>query len=244
MAGHSKWSNIKHRKGAQDAKRGKVFQKLSREIYMAAKQGGGDPDTNPTLRLAMDKAKSNNMPNDNVNRAIKKATSSGEGENYEEVMYEGFGPAGVAVLTQALTDNRNRTMTNVRIGYNKNGGNIGEPGTVSYMFDRKGYLVIERSTTDTDEDTMMMHVLEAGGEELETSEEVFEIYTDPNDFAQVRDALEAEGFTLHTAELTLLPKTMVELQQEDYDTLMGIVDALEDDDDVSEVFHNGELAEG
>lgn len=243
MAGHSKWSNIKHRKGAQDAKRGKIFQKLSREIYMAAKQGGGDPDTNPALRLAMDKAKSNNMPNDNVNRAIKKATTAGEGENYEEVTYEGFGPAGVAVLTQTLTDNRNRTMTNVRIGYNKNGGNIGEPGTVSYMFDRKGYLVIERSTTEVDEDTMMMHVLEAGGEELETSEEVFEIYTDPNDFAKVRDSFENEGFSFHTAELTLIPKTIIELSQADYDILMGIVDALEDDDDVSEVFHNGELVE-
>ncbi|MBG9986126.1 YebC/PmpR family DNA-binding transcriptional regulator [Facklamia sp. DSM 111018] len=243
MAGHSKWNNIKNRKGAQDAKRGKIFQKLSREIYMAAKQGGADPEINPTLRLAMDKAKSNNMPKDNVERAIKKATTAGEGENYDEVVYEGFGPNGVAVMTVALTDNRNRTMTNVRIAYNKNGGNLGEAGTVSYLFDRKGYIVIERSTTQFDEETVLMSVLEAGGEDLETSDEVFEIYTDPNDFAKVRDTLEAEGYVLNTAELTLVPKTTVTLEQADFDTLMQIIDALEEDDDVSEVYHNGQLIE-
>ncbi|MBG9980323.1 YebC/PmpR family DNA-binding transcriptional regulator [Facklamia lactis] len=243
MAGHSKWNNIKNRKGAQDAKRGKVFQKLSREIYMAAKQGGADPEINPALRLAMDKAKSNNMPKDNVERAIKKATTAGEGENYDEVVYEGFGPSGVAVMTVALTDNRNRTMTNVRIAYNKNGGNLGEAGTVSYMFDRKGYIVIERSTTKADEEMLLMSVLEAGGEDLEASDEVFEIYTEPNDFAKVRDTLEAEGYVLNTAELTLVPKTIVSLEPTDFDTLMQIIDALEEDDDVSEVYHNGQLIE-
>ncbi|MGX7108051.1 YebC/PmpR family DNA-binding transcriptional regulator [Facklamia miroungae] len=243
MAGHSKWNNIKNRKGAQDAKRGKLFQKLSREIYMAAKQGGGDPDTNPALRLAMDKAKANNMPNDNVERAINKATSSAEGENYAEVVYEGFGPQGVAILTETLTDNRNRTMTNVRIAYNKNGGNLGESGTVNYMFDRKGYLVLERSKNNLDEEEMLMFVMEAGGEDLETSEEVFEVYTDPSELAKVRDSLQAKKLEIHTAELTLIPKTWVTLPEEDFQILSTIVAALEDDDDVSEVYHNGQLAE-
>lgn len=172
MAGHSKWNNIKQRKGAQDAKRGKIFQKLSREIYMAAKSGGPDPASNPSLRLVLDKAKAANMPNDNVQRAIKKATSAGEGDNYDEVVYEGYGPAGVAILVHALTDNKNRTATNVRVAINKNGGSLGETGSVAYMFDRKGYIAIVREGLDVDEDTMLMSVLEAGGEELEASEEV------------------------------------------------------------------------
>lgn len=238
MAGHSKWNNIKQRKGAQDKKRSKIFQKLSREIYMAAKQGGGDTDTNPALRLAMDRARAENMPKDNIKRAIEKATTSGAGENYDPVMYEGYGPSGVGILTEALTDNRNRTNTNVRIAYNKNGGNIGEAGSVSYMFERKGYIAIERSTTDVDEDTMLMEVLEAGAEELETSEEVFEIFTDQTDFAQVRDYLEEEGFTLAQSELTMIPMNTVSLSDEDYEILENIIDALEDDDDVTDVHHN------
>lgn len=239
MAGHSKWNNIKQRKGAQDAKRGKIFQKLSREIYVAAKQGGGDPDTNPALRLAMDRAKAQNMPNDNVKRAIDKATSSADGENFEEVMYEGYGPNGVGILAQALTDNRNRTQTNVRVCYNKNGGNIGEMGSVSYMFERKGYIAIEREGLDVSEDEMLMSVLEAGGDELEVSDEVFEIYTQSQDFASVRDALEEEGYELSTAELSMIPQNEIPLSEEDYQTLENIIDALEDDDDVTEVFHNG-----
>ncbi|CAM3356909.1 YebC/PmpR family DNA-binding transcriptional regulator [Nosocomiicoccus ampullae] len=238
MAGHSKWNNIKQRKGAQDKKRSKIFQKLSREIYMAAKQGGGDTDTNPALRLAMDRARAENMPKDNIKRAIDKATTSGAGEDYDPVMYEGYGPSGVGILTEALTDNRNRTNTNVRIAYNKNGGNIGEAGSVSYMFERKGYIAIERSTTDVDEDTMLMEVLEAGAEELETSEEVFEIFTEQTDFAQVRDYLEEEGFTLAQSELTMIPMNTVSLSDEDYETLENIIDALEDDDDVTDVHHN------
>lgn len=238
MAGHSKWNNIKQRKGAQDKKRSKIFQKLSREIYMAAKQGGGDTDTNPALRLAMDRARAENMPKDNIKRAIDKATTSGAGEDYDPVMYEGYGPSGVGILTEALTDNRNRTNTNVRIAYNKNGGNIGEAGSVSYMFERKGYIAIERSTTDVDEDTMLMEVLEAGAEELETSEEVFEIFTEQTDFAQVRDYLEEEGFTLAQSELTMIPMNTVALSDEDYEILENIIDALEDDDDVTDVHHN------
>lgn len=238
MAGHSKWNNIKQRKGAQDKKRGKIFQKLSREIYMAAKQGGGDPDTNPALRLAMDRARSENMPKDNITRAIDKATSSGSGENYDPVMYEGYGPSGVGILAEALTDNRNRTNTNVRIAYNKNGGNIGEAGSVSYMFERKGYIVIERSTTEDDEETMLLEVLEAGAEELETSDEVFEIFTEQADFAQVRDHLEEKGYTLAQSELTMIPMNTVALSDEDYETLENILDALDDDDDVTDVHHN------
>lgn len=236
MSGHSKWSNIKGRKGAQDAKRGKVFQKLSREIYMATKNGGSDPSSNPALRLALDKAKIANMPNDNIDRAIKKATSAGEGENYDEIIYEGYGPAGVAILVHTLTDNKNRTSTNVRVAFNKNGGSLGETGSVAYMFDRKGYLVILRDGLDVDEETMLMSVLEAGGEELETSDEVFEIYTEPSDFPSVRDALEKDGYTFAQAELTMVPQVMTELSEEQQEIVQTIVDVLDDDDDVSEVY--------
>lgn len=241
MAGHSKWNNIKQRKGAQDAKRGKIFQKLSREIYMAAKSGGPDPASNPSLRLVLDKAKAANMPNDNVQRAIKKATSAGEGDNYDEVVYEGYGPAGVAILVHALTDNKNRTATNVRVAINKNGGSLGETGSVAYMFDRKGYIAIVREGLDVDEDTMLMSVLEAGGEELEASEEVFEIYTDASDFADVRDALEKEGYVLAQAELTMVPQLVTDLSEEQQAILETIVDALEDDDDVSDVYTSANM---
>ena len=234
-------NNIKGRKGAQDAKRGKIFQKLTREIYMAAKSGGPDPTANPSLRLVLDKAKAANMPNDNVQRAIKKATSSAEGENYDEVVYEGYGPAGVAILVHTLTDNRNRTSTNVRVAFNKNGGSLGETGSVSYMFDRKGYIVILRDALDVDEDTMLMSVLEAGGEELVTSDEVFEIYTDPSDFVEVREALETEGYLLEQAELTMIPQVVTELSDSDRVILETIVDVLEDDDDVSEVYTSADL---
>lgn len=240
MSGHSKWHNIQGRKNAQDAKRGKIFQKLSREIYMAAKAGGPDPLMNPGLRLAVDKAKAQNMPNDNIDRAIKKATSAGEGEHYDEVTYEGYGPGGVAILVYALTDNRNRTATNVRVAFTRNGGSLGETGSVSYLFDRKGYLAIERDGLTLDEDQMLELVLEAGAEDLQTSTEVFEIYTLPEDFVAVRDALEAAGLTLAQAELTMVPQTEIKLneaQQEEFDHL---IDRLEEDDDVSEVFTSAE----
>lgn len=236
MSGHSKWNNIQGRKNAQDAKRGKIFQKLSREIYMAAKASGPDPDTNPALRLVMDKAKAANMPNDNVERAIKKATSATEGENYDEVSYEGYGPGGVAILVHALTDNRNRTATNVRVAFTRNGGNLGETGSVSYMFDRRGYLAIERAGLDLDEDAMLEAVIEAGGEDLLTSPEVFEIYTAPEDFTTVRDALTEAGFTLAQAELTMVPSTTTQVTPEQKEQLQRLVDKLEDDDDVSEVY--------
>ncbi|MGX2943683.1 YebC/PmpR family DNA-binding transcriptional regulator [Enterococcus alishanensis] len=240
MSGHSKWHNIQGRKNAQDAKRGKIFQKISREIYMAAKAGGPDPSDNPSLRLVMDKAKAANMPNDNVNRAIKKASSAGDNENYDEITYEGYGPGGVAVLVHTLTDNRNRTGTNVRVAFTRNGGNLGETGSVSYMFDRKGYIVIEREGLAIDEDQMFEDVLEAGGEDLEVSPEVFEIYTTPEDFTTVRDQLEADGLTLAQAELTMVPQTTVALETPQKEKLEQLIDKLEDDDDVSEVFTSAE----
>lgn len=237
MAGHSKWNNIKERKGAQDKKRGKLFQKLVKEIYVAAKAGGADTETNPALRLAIDKAKSNNMPNDNIDRAVKRATDSGESANYHEVTYEGYGPSGVAILVETLTDNTNRTGTNVRVAFDRNHGNLGEKGSVNYMFDRKGYIAIEREGLDVDEDTMLMVVLEAGAEDLETSEEVFEIYTDASDFTGVRDELEKE-YTLANAELIMLPSMHVNVDEETNEKLEELINALEDDDDVNDVYHN------
>lgn len=243
MAGHSKWSKIKNSKGAADQQRGKVFQKFSKEIYVAAKSGGPDPSSNPALRLKIEKAKAANMPNDNINRAIKKASSSGEGENYEEINYEGYGPNGIGVLVLALTDNRNRSATNIRVAFNKNGGSLGETGSVSYMFDRKGYIAIEREGLDIDEDTMMMSVLEAGGEELETSDDVFEIYTDPADLNDVREALEAEGYKIAQAESTMVPQTLMDIDPDKENQFRMMIEKLEDDDDVQEVFHNANLSE-
>lgn len=240
MSGHSKWHNIQGRKNAQDAKRGKVFQKLSREIYMAAKAGGPDPSMNPALRLVVDKAKAANMPNDNVERAIKKATSAVDETNYDEITYEGYGPGGVGILVHALTDNRNRTATNVRVAFTRNGGSLGETGSVSYLFDRKGYIAIERDGLTVDEETMFEDVLEAGAKDLQTSPEVFEIYTAPEDFAAVRDELEKE-FTLAQAELTMIPQTTIDLNEEQKEQLERLVDKLEDDDDVSEVFTAAEM---
>lgn len=240
MSGHSKWNNIKGRKGAQDAKRGKIFQKLSREIYVAAKAGGPDPTANSALRLVMDKARAENMPKDNINRAIKKATDSGAGENYDELTFEGYGPGGVAILVHTLTDNKNRTQTNVRVAFTRNGGSLGETGSVGYQFDRKGYIAIERQDLAMDEDQMFEAVIEAGAEDLQTSDEVFEIYTEPEDFTTVRDALEAQGLTLARAELTMVPQNTIELADDALAKLQQLVDKLEDDEDVSEVFTNCE----
>ncbi|MCA1021713.1 YebC/PmpR family DNA-binding transcriptional regulator [Halobacillus litoralis] len=238
MAGHSKWSNIKHRKGAQDAKRGKLFMKLAREIFMAAKQGGGDEETNPALRIAADKARSNNMPKDNIERAVKKATGDLEGVNYEEFTYEGYGPGGVAVMVKVLTDNKNRTAGEVRHAFSKNDGNLGENGCVAFMFNRSGYLVIDRSTTDADEEEMMLEVIEAGAEEMETTEESFEIYTEPETFSDVKASLEESGYAFSTSEVTMIPETYTELEEEGVEKMLKLIDMLEDNDDVQEVYHN------
>lgn len=238
MAGHSKWKNIQGRKNAQDAKRGKIFQKIAREIYVAAKNGA-DPELNPALRQALDKARSANVPNENIKRAIKRATDAGAGENYDEVTYEGYGPNGVAVLVYALTDNRNRTGGSVRTAFTHNGGTLGERGSVAFQFERKGYLAIEREGLDVDEDTMMLAVLEAGAEELITSDEVFEIYSDPADFEDVRAALSSD-YELAQAELAMIPNLTIELPSENVEQFEKMIDALEDDDDVTDVIHNAD----
>lgn len=239
MSGHSKWHNIQGRKNAQDAKRGKIFQKLSRDIYMAAKSGGPDPDSNPQLRLMMDKARAANMPKDNIKRALDKATGAG-GANYEEITYEGYGPAGVAILVHTLTDNRNRTVSSVKAAFSRNGGNLAESGSVSFMFDRRGYIAIAREDLDVDEDQMLDDVLEAGAEDLQTSDEVFEIYTEVADFESVRDALQAK-YDLDNAEITMVPQNTVPVPADKVEQLQRLIDRLEEDDDVSEVFTSADF---
>ncbi|ASB88090.1 YebC/PmpR family DNA-binding transcriptional regulator [Bacillus sonorensis] len=238
MAGHSKWKNIQRRKNAQDAKRGKIFMKLAKEIYVAAREGGPDPESNASLRLVIDKAKNANMPNDNIDRAIKKAAGNQDGSNYEEITYEGYGPAGVAVMVKCLTDNKNRTATNVRTAFSKNGGSLGETGCVSYMFNRKGYIVIEREELETDEEEFMLEVIDLGADELETSDELFEIYTEPEQFEGVKKGLEERGYQAATAEITMIPQTYAEVDEAVQEKIEKLVDALEDDDDVQEVYTN------
>ncbi|ANB61437.1 YebC/PmpR family DNA-binding transcriptional regulator [Anoxybacteroides amylolyticum] len=238
MAGHSKWKNIQRRKNAQDAKRGKMFMKLAKEIYVAAKMGGGDPSTNASLRLVMEKAKAANMPNENIERAIKKATGNQEHANYEEIRYEGYGPGGVAVMVVCLTDNKNRTASNVRVAFSKNGGNLGETGCVSYLFERKGLLVIAREELDIEEDDMLLQAIEAGAEEMETTDDSFEIYTTPEQFEDVKNALAANGFTFVDAQITMIPQTYTKLTGDDLTKMLKLIDMLEDDDDVQEVYHN------
>ncbi|MCI1891311.1 MAG: YebC/PmpR family DNA-binding transcriptional regulator [Schleiferilactobacillus harbinensis] len=240
MSGHSKWHNIQGRKNAQDAKRGKIFQKLSRELFMAAKSGGPDPDGNPSLRLVMDKARAANMPKDNIKRALDKAAGNDD-THYDEVTYEGYGAGGVPVLVEALTDNKNRTASDVRVAFTRHGGALGAAGSVSYLFDRKGYIVIDRSTTDADEDQILEDVMEAGGEDLQTSEEAYEIYTDPKDFTTVRDSLEKQGYKLADAELTMIPQNLTPIPDEKLEKFQNMIDALEDNDDVSEVYYAADL---
>jgi YebC/PmpR family DNA-binding regulatory protein len=238
MAGHSKWKNIQKRKNAQDSKRGKIFMKLAKEIYVAAKAAGTDPESNASLRLVIDKAKQANMPNDNIDRAIKKAAGSKDASNYEEIAYEGYGPSGVAVLVKCLTDNKNRTATNVRTAFNKNGGSLGESGCVAYMFERKGYLAIDRNELDADEDLFMFEAIEAGADELESSDNWFEVYTAPEQFEQVKDALAKNNYPLASAELTMVPQNYIKIDEEAARKMENLIDVLENDDDVQEVYHN------
>lgn len=240
MSGHSKWHNIQGRKNAQDAKRGKIFQKLSRELYMAAKSGDPDPANNASLRLVMDKARAANMPKDNIERAIKKAQGS-DGESYEEVTYEGYAPGGVAVLVEGLTDNKNRTASSVRVAFTRNGGNLGATGSVSYMFDRRGYFAIDRTTTDADEDQMLEDAMDAGADDLQTSDEAFEIYTDPKDFTAVRDSLQEKGYQFASSELTMVPENTTPVPADKVEQFERMIDLLEDDDDIQNVYHAGEL---
>ncbi|MHB9111249.1 MAG: YebC/PmpR family DNA-binding transcriptional regulator [Thermoleophilia bacterium] len=241
MSGHSKWSSIKHKKGAADAKRGQLFSKLSRAITVAAKEGGGDQSANATLATAIQKAKDNSMPKDNIERAIAKGAGGGEGETYETVIYEGYGPNGVAVLVEAMTDNRNRTAADIRNIFSRTNGKLGETGTVAWMFERKGSIVVDAATTD--EDTLMTLAIDAGAEDVSQDEHAYEIVTDPSDFMAVREALEAAGIVFTSAELAMLPKNTVQLEQSDAKKMLRLMDALEDCDDVQEVHANFDISE-
>jgi len=243
MAGHSKWHNIQRRKGAQDAKRGKIFMRHARFIYTAAKQGGGDPDTNPTLRTAIDKAKADNMPNENIERAIKKATGTLEGANFEEVTYEGYGPNGIAIIVHVLTDNRNRTAAEIRHAFSKFGGNLGESGCVAFMFDRNGYIVIVDEKEQIDEDELTLAAIEAGAEDIEVEESVYEIYTTPEGFHDIRNEMEKQNVEIEEAEITLIPQNYTELANEQEEQVLQLIDTLEEIEDVQDVHHNLKVAE-
>lgn len=241
MSGHSKWSTIKHKKGKEDARRGKVFTKLARYIMVAAKDGGGDPDYNPSLKAAIDKAKAENMPNDNIERAIKKGTGEMGSESFEEIIYEGYGPSGVAVIVNCLTDNRNRTASDVRHAFDKFGGNLGQSGSVAFMFDRKGLIAIEK-TDERDEDELTLLAIELGAEDFTSEEDGFEIITSPSSFNTVRDGLEDAGYSFAAAELTFIPQTYTALEaEEDIKNMEKMIDMLEDNDDVQEVYHNWDI---
>ena len=243
MSGHSKWHNIQAKKGKADAARGKIFTKIGREIAIAVREGGPDPNVNGKLRDIIAKAKANNMPNDNIQRSIKKASGEGGGINYEEFTYEGYAPGGVAVIVNLVTDNRNRTSSDIRHIFDKNGGSLGTTGSVSYQFDNKGVIVIEREP-DMDEDDILMKAMDAGAEDMKTEEDAFVIYTAPNDFSAVREALENEGLSFLSADKQMVPQNTI--QVDDPDTVAKIqklLDMLDDNDDVSEVYHNAELPE-
>ncbi len=242
MSGHSKWHNIQAKKGKADAKRGKVFTKIGKEIAVAVKTGGSSPDTNAKLRDVIAKAKASNMPQDTITRAIKKGAGELDGVNYEEIVYEGYGAAGVAVIVNTLTDNKNRTAGNVRYIFDRSNGNLGSTGCVSFMFQRKGQIVIERKD-GLDEDEVMMAALDAGAEDFNAEEEVFEITTAVEDFGAVREALETAGYEFLTAELTMIPDTYTALNMEDAEKVQKLIDKLEDDDDVQDVYHNAEFPE-
>ncbi|MDY3928816.1 MAG: YebC/PmpR family DNA-binding transcriptional regulator, partial [Clostridia bacterium] len=230
MSGHSKWSTIKRKKGANDAQRAKIFTKIAREIVVAVKSGGPDPDNNSSLKDAIAKGRANNMPNENIQRTIKKAAGDTDSDNYENITYEGYGLDGVAVIVEALTDNRNRTAADVRHAFDKFGGNMGQTGCVSFMFDKKGIIVIEKN--DIDEDEITMDALEAGAEDISGEDECYEITTSPEDFHAVRDALESK-YEFASAEITMVPQTTVTITDEDHILKMQrMIDALEDSDDV------------
>ncbi|MCI7571244.1 MAG: YebC/PmpR family DNA-binding transcriptional regulator [Clostridiales bacterium] len=243
MSGHSKWANIKNKKEKTDSQRGKIFTKIGREIAIAVREGGGDPANNSKLRDVIAKAKASNMPNENISRSIKKASGEIGSVSYEEIVYEGYGPGGVAVMVEVVTDNRNRAAADVRHCFDKSGGSLGANGCVSYMFDRKGVIVIER-TTEIDEDKLMEAALEAGAEDFITEDDAFEIRTEVADFSSVRESLESAGYSFITAELSRIPQTMVEnLDEETAQKMMKLLERLEDNDDVQEVFHNAVLPE-
>ena len=237
MSGHSKWNNIKKRKEATDGAKAKIFTKMAREIAVAVKEGGGDPDSNGKLRDCIAKAKANNVPNDNIDRVIKKAVGSKDSNEYEDIIYEGYGPAGVAVIVESLTDNRNRTAGDVRHYFDKCGGNLGQNGCVSFMFERKGVIAIEDESID--EEKLMEDCFEAGAADLDYEDGVAEIYTDPNELGKVRDALEKKGYTFSSAEVEYVPSTYTKIDDAELkDKMNRLLDMLEDNDDVQNVWHN------
>jgi len=243
MSGHSKWSTIKHKKGRADAKRGKVFTKIIREITVSARESGGEPDSNPRLRAAVAAAKAANMPADNIKRAIQRGTGEIPGVTYEEVSYEGYGPGGVAVMLQILTDNRNRTTPEIRHLFSKHGGNLGENGCVSWIFSRRGLILVQRED-DLDEDTLMEHVLEAGAEDLDTAdEEFFRVYTQPEELHVVKDYLEEKGIVVDAAEIDMEPSTTQSLDGKPARQMIRLMDAFEDHDDVQNVWANFDIDE-
>lgn len=239
MSGHSKFANIKHKKEKNDAKKGKIFTVIGREIVVAVKEGGPDPANNSKLRDVIAKAKANNMPNDTIDRGIKKAAGDANADNYEYITYEGYGPSGVAVIVETLTDNKNRTASNVRSAFTKGNGNIGTPGCVSFMFDKKGQIIIDKEECEMDADDLMMIALDAGAEDFSEEEDSFEVLTAPDDFSAVREALEKEGIPMAEADVAMIPQTYVELSdKQDVKNLQRTLDLLEDDDDVQYVWHN------
>ena len=240
MSGHSKFANIKHKKEKNDAAKGKIFTKIGRELAVAVKEGGGaDPANNSRLRDVIAKAKSNNMPNDTIERNIKKAAGEGSADNYEHITYEGYGPNGTAIIVKTLTDNKNRTASNVRNAFTKGNGSLGTTGCVSYMFDQKGQIIIDREECDMDADDLMMTALDAGAEDFSEEEDSFEILTSPEDFSAVREALETQGIPMAEAEIKMIPQNYVALSDEnDIKFLNRTLDLLDDDDDVQAVYHN------
>ena len=241
MAGHSKWANIRHRKGAQDAKRGKIFSKLIREITVAAKMGGGDPDANPRLRTAIDKALGQNMTKDTIERAVKRGSGDGDTESYEEIRYEGYGPSGVAVMVDCLTDNRNRTVGEVRHAFTKRGGNLGTDGSVAYLFTKQGIISY---AVGADEDQVMETALEAGAEDVVSNDDgSIDVITTPEGFVDVKEAMVAAGLESENADITMTPSTTVELELDDAQKVMGLIDMLEDLDDVQNVYTNAEFSD-
>ena len=243
MSGHSKWHNIQKTKGAQDAKRAAAFTKIAKEMIVAVKEGGGsiDPSYNSRLATIITKAKAANMPNDNIKRVLEKAASSGSGESYEAITYEGYGPGGVAVIVEAMTDNRNRTAGSVRHHFDKYGGNLGANGCVSWSFDKKGVLVIDNEDGDYEEDQVMMDAMDCGADDFEAEEDVFTVYTDPDDFNAVADALTAKGYSFVSAQIEMVPQNYQKLESEEQISLMEkLLDIMEEDDDVQNVWHNWE----
>lgn len=242
MSGHSKWHTIKHKKGALDAKRGKIFTKLIKEITVAARTGGsGDVDANARLRKAVTDAKGLNMPNDTIDRAIKRGTGQLEGVAYDEITYEGYGPSGVAVLVETMTDNRNRTVAEIRHIFSKNGGNMGESGSVAWMFDKKGYIVVDKAAKSEDE--LFEIAIEAGADDMQDEGEVFEIFTSPDSFEAVSDAINAAGIEPQAAEVSMIPQNYIALAGNDAKTMMKLYDALDDNDDVQKVYANFDIDE-